>query len=112
MKADNDNGQKQSMLQRIGQWLRNLNHSRGAHDLTGWLGHGATELANVNIHGHAAPMYAHNISPQQQEAFDQHNENATERDAQHAQSKLDRAMQGMQERMQDKSQEQEQGMSR
>ncbi len=28
-----------------------------------WFAHGATEAANMVIHGHAAPMYAGNVSP-------------------------------------------------
>lgn len=28
-----------------------------------WLGHGSTELANMVLHGHAAPVYSHASSP-------------------------------------------------
>ncbi len=28
-----------------------------------WLQHGATELANMALHGHAAPVYSHSMSP-------------------------------------------------
>ena len=31
--------------------------------ITQWFAHGATESANMLIHGHAAPMYAGNVSP-------------------------------------------------
>ena len=28
-----------------------------------WMAHGATELANMALHGHAAPVYSHSLAP-------------------------------------------------
>ncbi len=38
--------------------------------ITQWFAHGATEAANMVIHGHAAPMYAGNVSPPDAMSFD------------------------------------------
>lgn len=85
------------------QTLRNIANSKGGQDLEGWLKHGGTELANVMVHGHPAPMYGHHASPPDQLApetdFDKHNQDAEQRDADHAKSRLDRASQGMKSRM-------------
>lgn len=34
--------------------------------ITQWFAHGATEAANMILHGHAAPVYAGNVSPPDQ----------------------------------------------
>ena len=105
-------------LDKAVQALRHLNQSKGAHDLTGWLAHGATEAANFLVHGHAAPMYTHGASPPEltsghgQEDFDKHNQDAERRDAEHAESKLERAAQGMKARMESPQQSPEQERSR
>jgi len=39
----------------------------GWADLKNWMAHGATELANVLVHGHPAPMYASTASPPEQQ---------------------------------------------
>jgi hypothetical protein len=92
------------------QILKDINNSKGAQDLSGWIAHGATELANVNMHGHAAPMYTQAGSPpdqQEETEFDKHNREAETRDA-----KLDRASQGMKSRMDAPQPPREQEMSR
>lgn len=38
-----------------------------------YLSHGATELANIVVHGHAAPMYSHSAAPGDQPAVDSAN---------------------------------------
>jgi hypothetical protein len=96
--------------------LSNINQSKGAHDLSSYIAHGATELANFNIHGHAAPMYTHGASPQGsvygQEDFDKHNQESERRDAGDAQAKLERASQGMKSRMETPQPSQDQERSR
>ena len=39
---------------------RGLSNHQGAVNI---FAHGATELANILVHGHPAPMYAHNAAP-------------------------------------------------
>ena len=36
-----------------------------------WLAHGSTELANMVLHGHAAPVYSHGFSPAQDTPLEQ-----------------------------------------
>jgi hypothetical protein len=106
------------IVHRIAEALRSLNQSKGAQDLTGYIAHGATEAANLLVHGHAAPMYAHGTSPPELESlygkedFDKHNQDAERRDAEQARSKLERASQGMKSRMEAAHQPQEQERSR
>lgn len=57
MKGGRQQSESPSIVQQIGQALNNLNQSKGAHDFTKWFAHGATESANLIVHGHAAPMY-------------------------------------------------------
>jgi len=55
--------QKQGSLQKI--WQKIVDHPFWENDgtLTSYLAHGATELANFIVHGHAAPMYGRSVSP-------------------------------------------------
>lgn len=43
-----------------------LKENDGALD--GWIAHGSTELANMLLHGHPAPVYARTLSPAHQQA--------------------------------------------
>jgi len=36
--------------------------------LDGWIAHGSTELANMLLHGHPAPVYARTLSPAEQQS--------------------------------------------
>jgi hypothetical protein len=89
--------EKRSLIQSIGSAIsyaaRALGHliyeSKGAHDLTNWVAHGATELANYNLIGHPAPLYGSNASPPEQQElnFQKHNEMSAERDQKHYDTK-------------------------
>lgn len=43
-----------------------LKENDGALD--GWIAHGSTELANMMLHGHPAPVYARTLSPAHQQS--------------------------------------------
>ena len=47
-----------------------LKQNDGALD--GWIAHGATELANMMLHGHPAPVYARTLSPAHQQSEVEH----------------------------------------
>lgn len=110
-----------------------INNSKGMHDVVGWTAHGATEAANLLVHGHAAPMYAHGTSPPDQ-GLEQAKAQALEArpDPEHAaldvqnvshsdpitpgptpgQAKMERANAAMQSRMNNPQPQQSQEMSR
>jgi hypothetical protein len=91
--------------------LRAVANSKGGQDLSGFMAHGATELANVMIHGHPAPMYAHNAAPpEQQTEADKHNEMSAARDA--ARDKARATNQAIDQRNQEHQLQQERGMSK
>ena len=47
-----------------------IKQNDGAVD--GWVAHGATELANMLLHGHPAPVYARTLGPADQQAEVEH----------------------------------------
>lgn len=51
-----------------------LKENDGALD--GWIAHGSTELANMLLHGHPAPVYARTLSPAHQQAEVTHEQEA------------------------------------
>ncbi len=64
-KAETDNS-KSLVSRGVGTALKALKAAVGAAydgDVGNYLGHGASELANVIVHGHAAPMYSRSTNP-------------------------------------------------
>lgn len=49
-----------------------LYESKGAHDLTNWVGHGGAEFVNMGLQGHVAPLYGGNLSPPEQQEMNFH----------------------------------------
>ncbi len=47
----------------VQQILQSQGFQQGLSELTSWVGHGATEAANVLLNGHVAPVYSHSLSP-------------------------------------------------